>query len=729
MRMLNLILCKNHLLTREAFCGILSFFLINCSFPCTTEASTVSTTALQPFEYNAASGTQFTLGRNGDLLELRDDSGQLLMSGAFYETNRVMITGADLENDTLTVDLSTGNPIPAGGVDYEGGAGAFDTIVITSGNSQSMSHQPISASEGNIIIDGKTIHYSGLEPVVDFAPTTSRTINGSAADDTITLSDDATANDNLSISIIPPFETYTFISPTISLTMNALAGSDTINFNGVDNLFNVSVPITINGGDPTFGDAGVPPGDTLNYNVGTGLVVPTGIGEGYILQPGQPTVYYLGIETLNGTLNFVTDFGDAPDPGYPTLLASNGARHLMGSGVYLGTCVDAELDGQPSASSDGDDSSGSLLTFGTCSVAGDDENGVTFTTALNPGNNAGINVTVSSACTLSAWIDFNADGDWTDAGEDIFPGGQALAAGVNPLSFSVPTGSSIGTTFSRFRVTTEGAVSFTGLASDGEVEDYSVAISAIPEIDVAQGSTGIASSGFYDFGLQITGISSAPVIFTIFNIGSGTLNLTGTPLIGISGPQAAEFSVNETGTSTPVAVSGTTTFTVQFSPVSTGSKSAAISIASNDSDENPYVVNLSAFGGRVPAVITDSVINTGLTTADVNCTISAVGAPEITAYGVVWNTGGSPTLSDNFTDEGPIAAPGAFTSTITGLVQGTQYFVRSYATNPSGTAYGNERQIITAVNSIPTLTEWGMIIMSLIMAGSAAWMISRRQFS
>jgi hypothetical protein len=162
------------------------------------------------------------------------------------------------------------------------------------------------------------------------------------------------------------------------------------------------------------------------------------------------------------------DFGDAPDPTYPTLLASSGARHLTGLGVYLGSAVDSEADGQPTAGADGDDVTDT-----------DDEDGVAFASGLEAGGTSHINVTASATGTLSAWIDFNTDGDWADAGEDIFPGGQALTAGVNALNFDVPADAILGDTFARFRFSTDGALSYTGYASDGEVEDYRVTIGSV----------------------------------------------------------------------------------------------------------------------------------------------------------------------------------------------------------------------------------------------------------
>jgi uncharacterized repeat protein (TIGR01451 family) len=170
----------------------------------------------------------------------------------------------------------------------------------------------------------------------------------------------------------------------------------------------------------------------------------------------------------------VLDFGDAAGPFFPTHFADNGARHLLGSGVYLGACVDSELDGAPSVGADGDDLAAGLSTVGTCAVAGDDEDGVTFTGQLVAGTTAEVDVVASAGCTLSAWIDFNRDGDWFDPSEDLFPGGIALTAGTNSLTFAVPASAVAGATASRFRCTTAGAVPFAGEAPDGEVEDHAV---------------------------------------------------------------------------------------------------------------------------------------------------------------------------------------------------------------------------------------------------------------
>ncbi|MCP4654870.1 MAG: DUF11 domain-containing protein, partial [bacterium] len=201
------------------------------------------------------------------------------------------------------------------------------------------------------------------------------------------------------------------------------------------------------------------------------------------------------------------DYGDAPDPTYPTYLANDGARHLLGGLTFLGGCVDADLGGQPSAGADGDDLDAGGLVAGSC-VNDDDEDGVLFLEPLAPGTNVDVDVLAAAPCTLSAWIDWNGDGDWIDTGEELFPGGAALGFGSNLLSVAVPGAATPGTTFARFRCTTDGPVAFTGPATDGEVEDYQVTIGdaldfgdapdpAYPTLAAADGARHVLGSGVY----------------------------------------------------------------------------------------------------------------------------------------------------------------------------------------------------------------------------------------
>ena len=167
------------------------------------------------------------------------------------------------------------------------------------------------------------------------------------------------------------------------------------------------------------------------------------------------------------------DFGDAPDPDYPTSLASDGARHTVDSEAFLGKSVDAEAD---------------ALT--DKAATGDNDDGVTFASALQPGWSTSIEVTASTQGYLNAWVDFNADGDFADADEQIFTD-TLLIAGTNTLTFAVPADAQPGTTFARFRFNTRGLLGYDGLAADGEVEDYAVEVSASYEPYQTSGVTAL----------------------------------------------------------------------------------------------------------------------------------------------------------------------------------------------------------------------------------------------
>ncbi len=113
--------------------------------------------------------------------------------------------------------------------------------------------------------------------------------------------------------------------------------------------------------------------------------------------------------------------------------------------------------------------------------------------------------------------------------------------------------------------------------------------------------------------------------------------------------------------------------------------------------------------------------NSNLTTTSIGA-ITATGASSggnftfddgatITARGVVWSTSSGPTVSlSTKTTDG--TGTGTFTSTISGLSASTTYYVRAYATNTAGTAYGNEVTFTTCTlntagspSSSPSLVE------------------------
>jgi hypothetical protein len=182
------------------------------------------------------------------------------------------------------------------------------------------------------------------------------------------------------------------------------------------------------------------------------------------------------------------DYGDLPQIYGATTAAQNGARHKKGV-YFLGSTVDGELNGQPSANADGDD----LAGF-------DDDNGIVFDPIV-----AGSTVRLIATASrnngyLKGWIDWNGDGDFDDLNERlVFSGVGAatnnvlLSAGANQLFIDVPAGVNLANVYARFRYGEQTINSIFGEAAIGEVEDYllPVAPPAIPAIvGIASDSTG-----------------------------------------------------------------------------------------------------------------------------------------------------------------------------------------------------------------------------------------------
>ena len=200
------------------------------------------------------------------------------------------------------------------------------------------------------------------------------------------------------------------------------------------------------------------------------------------------------IDTISLESIATDDFGDAPAP-YPVTLAENGARHTGGV-LRLGIAMDVESNGVHSANADFD---------------GSDEDGVAFSGSFLTGTQKTITVTASQAGLLNAWIDWNADGDWADASEQIFTN-QALVTGANSLTVNVPSGLSAATSFARFRLSTAAGLSFTGAATDGEVEDYSLNI-AIPGV-----GNWTPLGPFSATNGQVEGMTNRPVVGAIHTV-------------------------------------------------------------------------------------------------------------------------------------------------------------------------------------------------------------------
>ena len=103
----------------------------------------------------------------------------------------------------------------------------------------------------------------------------------------------------------------------------------------------------------------------------------------------------------------------------------------------------------------------------------------------------------------------------------------------------------------------------------------------------------------------------------------------------------------------------------------------------------------------MPTVTTGNVTNIGTTTATCGGNVTGDGGAAVTARGVCWSTTQNPTTTNSKTSNG--TGVGAYSSNLTGLSPNTTYYVKAYATNSKGTAYG-EQKTFTTLAAIASLT-------------------------
>jgi FG-GAP repeat len=144
----------------------------------------------------------------------------------------------------------------------------------------------------------------------------------------------------------------------------------------------------------------------------------------------------------------------------------------------------------------------------------------------------------------------------------------------------------------------------TTMLDKGAAYIFGPAVPAGPEIAVEQpaGSSLVDGGGAPSFGGLVIGTSGTAKVFTIKN--SGTADLTGL-LITKDGTHSSDYILSTTGMATTLIPGGSTTFTVTFFPggVLSATRTAAIHIASNDLDENPFDITLT---GQALSTTTDT---------------------------------------------------------------------------------------------------------------------------
>ncbi|MEZ4903422.1 MAG: Calx-beta domain-containing protein [Spirosomataceae bacterium] len=373
---------------------------------------------------------------DGDYVD--NDGPALVFAGTSGETKTItVLVNGDTKveaNETFTVSLGAISNAPVGVT--VGGVAQTGTITNDDAATVTLSGGPLFQNEGNV----------GTTPYA-FTVTLNNAVQGGFSVSYTTDDNQATTADN------------DYVDNDGSLVFTGTAGESK------------TITVLVNG------DLKVEANEIFLVSLGALTGAPAGVTTAGSPQQGLIT-------------NDELDWGDAPD-SYNTLSANNGARHNTSLLFHLGATVDGDLDGQPNANADGDDTD----------AEGDDDDGVTLPSALVTNTMANLTVNATSVGYLNAWVDFNNNGNWSDVGEQVFTN-TVLTAGDNTLSFMVPAGATPATTFARFRYTSAsiGSPSFAGQQTTGEVEDYQVSIVntqfSINDVSMVEGNAGTTNLNF-----------------------------------------------------------------------------------------------------------------------------------------------------------------------------------------------------------------------------------------
>jgi hypothetical protein len=223
---------------------------------------------------------------------------------------------------------------------------------------------------------------------------------------------------------------------------------------------------------------------------------------------------------------------------------------------------------------------------------------------------------------------------------------------------------------------------------------------ALVEMNVKGNGQSIPDNSIYPLGTNHTAfgvatVGGTPVVrtFTIENLGSTALNLTGTPYVTVTGPHASLFTVIAQPSSNAISGGASLTFDVEFDPNSPGAKNATIVIANSDADENPYNFNISGTAKGTNNIYAygngNDVVKGSTTTALTN----------LTSFGSVAVTSG---IKQNTFVVSNLSGVTTYLSNVT--ITGADAAMYSVVAQPTNNGLGSGNSTSFTINFTPTST-------------------------
>ena len=170
---------------------------------------------------------------------------------------------------------------------------------------------------------------------------------------------------------------------------------------------------------------------------------------------------------------------------------------------------------------------------------------------------------------------------------------------------------------------------------------------------------------------------------------------------GVCWSTSANPTIANSNTLDGTGATGFTSRIISLQPLITYHVRAyATNTSGNTAYGNEVIFNTLA---ATPPILTTTAISSITSTSAISGgNISSDGGAYVFERGVCWSTTQNPTIANNKTLNGEDI--GNYESSITGLILGDTYYVRAYATNSAGTAYGSQVSFVTKLLKLPTVT-------------------------